>query len=435
MLRRIAVFITLIVALSWGAWPMLAQESPPTEPPPNEATISVETSPQEDARIRSRIISILSGLENYDNVKVTVNGGIVTLSGEVLDHQDIDRLDKITSRVAGVVEVENDVVQTTDVNARLAPVIERAKARMIQTLAYLPLLLVATVVGAAIIWIGHRIAKLRQPWARLAPNPFLAGVLRQVIRLFFIIIALVVALDILGATALLGTVLGAAGIFGIALGFAVRDTVENFIASIMLSLRQPFRPNDLVEIDGELGRVQRLTSRATTLLSPDGNDIRIPNATVFTAKITNFTTNPERRFTFDLPINSGADLVAVRAAALDILRAQPFTLTSPAPAVWIENIDDSSVIMRFAGWMTQKGADFNIARGEAMRAVRHGLMAKGYAAPSPVTAIRIENEDTPPAVLPPATSGAIEDLSVEELPPATDHDAEPSWLSETAPRE
>ena len=68
------------------------------------------------------------------------------------------------------------------------------------------------------------------------------------------IAGVVVALDILGATALLSTILGAAGIVGLAIGFAVRDTVENFIASILLSIRQPFRPNDAIEIEGDRGQ-------------------------------------------------------------------------------------------------------------------------------------------------------------------------------------
>ncbi|MEZ5537828.1 MAG: mechanosensitive ion channel [Thiolinea sp.] len=72
--------------------------------------------------------------------------------------------------------------------------------------------------------------------------------------------------------------------------------MENYIASILLSLRNPFQVNDFVSIDGHDGNVLRLTSRATILISPDGNHIRIPNATVFKAVITNFTRHPERRF-------------------------------------------------------------------------------------------------------------------------------------------
>ena len=91
--------------------------------------------------------------------------------------------------------------------------------------------------------LGFAIARLRQPRDRFAPNAFIAEIYRQLVRLVFVLTGLVLALDVMNATALLSTILGAAGIIGLALGFAVRDTVENFIASIMLSIRQPFRPN------------------------------------------------------------------------------------------------------------------------------------------------------------------------------------------------
>ena len=129
--------------------------------------------------------------------------------------------------------------------------------------------------------VGTRVARLEKPWNRLAPNAFIADLFRSLVRIAFVILGLVIALDILNATALLSTILGAAGLIGLAIGFAVRDTVENFIASVMLSIRQPFRPNDVVEINGDEGKVIRLTSRATILLSFDGNHVRIPKSTVF----------------------------------------------------------------------------------------------------------------------------------------------------------
>src|SRR3546814_8338036 len=72
----------------------------------------------------------------------------------------------------------------------------------------------------------------------------------------------------------------------------------------MLSLRQPFRANDHVVIEGHEGRVVRLTSRATILMTLEGNHLRIPNSTVFKAVILNYTRNPERRFDFELGIRS-----------------------------------------------------------------------------------------------------------------------------------
>lgn len=64
------------------------------------------------------------------------------------------------------------------------------------------------------------------------------------------IIGIVLALSVLDASGLVSTVLGAAGLLGLALSFALRDTVENYIASILPSLRQPFAPNDDVMIEG-----------------------------------------------------------------------------------------------------------------------------------------------------------------------------------------
>ena len=102
-----------------------------------------------------------------------------------------------------------------------------------------------------------------------------------------LIIGIVLALSVLDASGLVSSVLGAAGLLGLALSFALRDTVENYIVSILLSLRQPFAPNDDVMIEGRQGRVIRLTSRATELLTLDGNHIRIPNAIVFEGVIVN----------------------------------------------------------------------------------------------------------------------------------------------------
>ena len=212
---------------------------------------------------------------------------------------------------------------------RLNPAVDRFRDRMEQAVAFLPLALVALGVFALIVVVGLALARLRNPWERLAPNAFIADIYRQIIRLAFIIAALVVALDILGATALLSGILGAAGIVGLAIGFAVRDTVENFIASIMLSIRQPFRPNDTVEIDGDTVKVIRLTSRATILLSYDGNHVRIPNATVFKSRIINYSRNAERRFTFTLSVASDADLARARELALEVLNALPFCPAEP----------------------------------------------------------------------------------------------------------
>ena len=254
-------------------------------------------------------------------------------------------------------------------------------------------------------------------WDRIAPNAFIAGIYRQAFRFLCGIVGMVVALDLLGAAALLGTILGAAGIVGLAIGFAVRDTVENFVASIMLSLRQPFRPNDLVEIEGDVGRVIRLTSRATILLSLDGNHIRIPNALVFKGRIVNYSQNPARRFSFDIGIDPDADLEATRMLAQAALKAQAFVLDDPEELVWIENITEAGAILRVTGWIDQTRTGFVTARGDAIRLVKAAIEAAGVSIPDTTYRIRLEGGGHPPDT--PAGSRARE----KPAPPSLTHPA------------
>lgn len=369
--------IALLLLSLCFALPLAAQTNQPS------GTIAVQDSASADAAIATRIRDILGELEGYEDITVVVSSGIVTLRGTTLDMATATRLSELVGRVEGVVAIENEVEETTDVARRLNPAVDRFQERLTQTIAFLPLALVAVTVFVLIVFFGFFIARLRQPWERLSPNAFIADIYRQIIRLFFIIGGLVVALDIVGAAALLSGILGAAGIVGLAIGFAVRDTVENFIASIMLSIRQPFRPNDTVEIEGDIGKVIRLTSRATILLSFDGNHIRIPNATVFKSRIVNFSRNAERRFTFALCVASEADLDAARQLAEDTLRDLPYVLSSPEASVWIASVDDFWVTLEMAAWINQNDTSIVLARSEAIRLTQAAFDAAGVSAPLP----------------------------------------------------
>lgn len=346
-------------------------------------TITITDSTTQDAAIAVRIRDILQELDGYTDVTVSVSSGIVTLRGNTLDATSTNRLNDLVTRVEGVVAIENDVSETTDVVQRLNPAVQRFVARGQQIIAFLPLALVAVSLFALIVLLGFAIARRKQPWERLAPNAFIADIYRQILRLLFVIGGLVAALDIVNATALLSGILGAAGIVGLAIGFVVRDTVENFIASIMLSIRQPFRPNDTVEIEGDTGKVIRLTSRATILLSFDGNHIRIPNSTVFKSRIVNFSRNAERRFTFELGVGSDTDLAHARALTLEILEGLPFVLATPQASVWIESVGDSSVNLGMAAWINQNDTNVTLARSEAIRLVQAAFDSEGIGAPFP----------------------------------------------------
>jgi len=313
----------LLACLIVMSSPVVAQD--PTTP------IAAESSAEVDAQIAIRLRDILGELGSYDDVTVVVSDGVVTFRGTAETTASAAELETLAVRLDGVVAVRNEVTETADLGRRLDPAWDRFQARIDQVLIKLPLALVAAALFAVVVAAGIGIARARWPWDKLAPNAFIANIYRQLIRIAFVILGIVLALDVLNATALLSTILGAAGIIGLAIGFAVRDTVENFIASVLLSFRQPFSPNDTIEINGDEGKVVRLTSRATILLSFDGNQIRIPNATVYKSRIVNYSKNAERRFKFEILIDRHADLGAAKAKGTDCQRTSSNALRSGNP--------------------------------------------------------------------------------------------------------
>ena len=377
-----------LCALLVYATPLAAQPEAPAQP---EGPISAPHDPTTDNAIAKRLRTILDELDGYDGVELTVESGVVTLTGETRDNTSLARLTQIVTRIDGVAAINNRLTTATGLEERLLPSVGRFIQRAAQMLAALPLIGVALFSLLAVYLLGRAIGALPM-WARMAPNTFIAGIYRQLVRLVFLIIGLVVALDILDATALLSSILGAAGVIGLAIGFAVRDTVENFIASVMLSIRQPFRPFDLVEIEGDVGKVVRLTSRATILLSLDGNMIRVPNATVFKSRIVNFTRNPERRFTFSIDIDPAADMAGLRDRAQEQLAALPFVLVDPACDVWIDEKNGSDLELCFAAWIDQTKTSFGRARGEAIRILRAMVQDEGALRPPPITRVYTMND-------------------------------------------
>ncbi len=402
-----------LAALLWAV-PLAAQlEVPaePTETPTPVQTIAATQEAGDDRRIAERIAGIFAELPAFGAVEVEVNEGVVSLSGTVPKPDDIARAEAIVNRVAGVVTVENGLERDLSLSAGSAGILTLAD-RWNSLVRMLPLIGMALGVWLGIAFLGYLIAGLGRLWHRIAPNSFLAELIASAIRFGFTIVGLVIALDMIGATALLGAVLGGAGVIGIALGFAMRDTIENYVASLLLSLRQPFRANDWVQIDTYEGRVIRLTSRATVLMTLDGNHLRIPNGQVFKAVIVNFTRNPQRRFHFDLGVDADDDARAARQLGRDTLAG------------------------RFLGWVDQRDTDWWKAQSQAIPAVKGALEDAGFGLPEPIYRLRFDPRSatvpfaaeaatatvTPSADEPPQAKRAVRDVAAspadEDVRPA-----------------
>ena len=389
-LKRLIVVAALLSSLAPLAHAQEAGSAPAGSSPAAVAAIATRTAANDDVEIRGRIQSIFAEIGPLKAVQVRVSAGVVTLGGTVSSADDVKQAEAIAERVSGVVTVQNDLVRDLQVNSNLKPALGQFSDDLRGIVQALPLLGVAAALAFVIGLLGHMLASIDRLWRWLMPNPFLAELAATFVRFAFVVFGLIAALEVLGATALLGGVLGGAGVIGIALGFAVRDTVDNYVSSLMLSLRQPFRANDHVVIEGHEGRVVRLTSRATVLMTLDGNHLRIPNAIVFKSVILNYTRNSQRRFFFDLGVDADDDPVDAMAVGLAAVNELKFVVDTPKATAIIQDVGDSNIVLRFFGWLDQQDTDFFKGRSLAIYAAAQALTGAGFALPEPIYRLRFD---------------------------------------------
>jgi small-conductance mechanosensitive channel len=309
-------------------------------------------------------------------------------------------------------------------------ILDQLREIAVDALRLLPLVVLALLVLLLFAWLARVVGRWERPYRRLSPSPFVRDLIRQGARTGVLLAGVLLALEIVNATGLAAAVLGTAGVLGLALGFAFKDLVENYIAGVLLSLRQPFGPNDHVVIDGHEGKVIRLTSRAAILMTLDGNHLRIPNAQVFKGVMLNYSRNPRRRFAFTVGVGSAEDLPAALVLGVETLRATEGVLAEPTPEGYVEELGDSAVVLRFHGWVDQRESHFAHTRSTAVLRVKDALEDRGMDLPEPIYRVRMEGgapaprkaerpESREPAPLPPAPTPE----QAPAPPPPAAHDA------------
>ncbi len=355
--------------------------------------ITTKSSVEKDKKICTRLENIFSELDELKNITIDVSNGVVELKGNTLSNTNKNKALQLASRIDGVVEVENNISVNSNLTTRLEKTVQQIISIGKDFLSGFPIFLIALFVFIVFWYLGGWVSDRKGLYGYFTPNKFIAALLGQIAHLLFIIIGLMIALMLLDATALMGTILGAAGVIGLAVGFAVRDTVENYIASVLLSLRNPFDVNDYVLIDGHKGNVVRLTSRATILISPDANHIRIPNATVYKSVIVNYTRLPERRFQFDVKIAKEEDILHAQALAIETLEHIISILKEPKPSVLVRDLVDGGVILRVFAWIDQRKNSISKVRGEAIREIKQTFDKNNVIMPGAIYKIVTSSED------------------------------------------
>ncbi len=370
---RVCVLLELCLSLSAA----LAQAELANIASPSDEAIQADL---------ERLYDLIPGLEA---VRVTVTAGVARLEGEAANGPLREDALELARESDGVRYVVNRMSAVTNVQRSVSPVLERLRGFGVTLLGLLPLLGVALAIVFVFGWLGALLIRWHGLWERLGLNPLLQNFVRQLARLALLLSGLLLAFDLLGATSALAAVLGTAGVAGLAVGFALRDIVENYLAGMLLSLRQPFAKRDIIRLGEHEGMVVRLTASELVLMTRDGNNLRIPNATVFKSDLLNYTRNPQRRFEIVIGVDVQEDLSAVQRLGVKTLRDLEGVSREPGPFSLIRELDDAKVILQFFGWVDQSQHGFLRIRSRALRRLKERFDAEGVLMPEPSTNVRV----------------------------------------------
>jgi small conductance mechanosensitive channel len=183
------------------------------------------------------------------------------------------------------------------------------------------------------------------------------------------------------------------GISGVAIGFAFRDILQNFLAGILLLLTEPFRLGDQIVVGGFEGTVEEIQTRATSIRTYDGRRVVIPNSDLFTQSVTVNTAFSARRLQYDIGIGYGDDIGRAKAVILDALRRVHGVVQDPAPEALVVDLAGSSVNIRARWWIDPPlRTDVVSSMDEALHAIKEALAAEGIDLPFPTRQVLFHDQ-------------------------------------------
>ena len=181
----------------------------------------------------------------------------------------------------------------------------------------------------------------------------------------------------------IGPLLGALGIGGIALAFALQEILSNLVAGILLQVRRPFHRGDEIRSGDFEGVVRDIDLRVVRLRTYDGLEVFLPNAQVLGAPIVNITRKPNRRTALRVGVAYSSDLRQAQEVLVAAVAGAEQVLPHPAPEAWVEEFADSSIVFTVRFWHRSDIATTVRARSAASIAIKEGLDAAGVAIPFP----------------------------------------------------
>lgn len=206
-----------------------------------------------------------------------------------------------------------------------------------------------------------------------------AMIVRKMVFYTGVFIVILLILQKLGLR--LGALLGAAGVIGIAVGFAAQTSLSNLISGLFLIYEKPFKVGDLITMGSTTGLVQSVDLLSVKVRTHANLFIRIPNSKLIDTELTNITYYPIRRMDINVSVAYKEDPDRVMAILSDIARNSPLVLDEPEPLTLFQNMGESALEILFAVWFAKD--DFIAVKNSMMSTIKTRFKQEGIEIPFP----------------------------------------------------
>jgi small-conductance mechanosensitive channel len=180
------------------------------------------------------------------------------------------------------------------------------------------------------------------------------------------------------------------GVGSVAIGFAFRDILQNFLAGLLILLRRPFSEGDWIEFDGYEGVIKEISTRSTWIRTFDGRDVSIPNGEIFTNPVTIMTREPNIRTDYEFGISYDADIGQAKKVILDAIKSVEGVSNFKEPDVGVSDLAGSSVNLKARWWSTTDDV-YSVKLG-VLEAVKNALDAADIEIPYPHRQLLIQDD-------------------------------------------
>jgi len=279
-------------------------------------------------------------------------------------------------------------------NVELSTLVDKMQVMLEGFIALLPNMVLALLVFAIFFFVARTIKKVVRNLTRdrrQARN--LGMVLGRLAQGTTILVGLFIALSIVIPSLKANDLVQLLGISSVAIGFAFRDILQNFLAGILILLTEPFQIDDQIVFKSFEGTVENIQTRATTIRTYDGRRIVIPNSELFTNSVTVNTAFENRRLQYDIGIGYGDDIDQAKQLLLEALHETDGVLEIPAPDAIVVELAGSSVNIRARWWVAPpRRADVLDLQDRVLTNIKNKLTANGIDLPFPTQQILFHDQ-------------------------------------------